>query len=60
MTITWADGTTEEYDFTHQETREGEVHFWTEYPGSLSMTTRHDEHWIPLASIRERTARDKW
>lgn len=58
MVITWMDGQQESYPFTHQETAGGELHLWTEYPGSMSMQQRYDERWFPVGNIRVRTAAD--
>lgn len=54
MEIRFTDGARAQVTFTHQETREGELHVWTEYPNDMSMTRRHDEHWFPVANIRDR------
>lgn len=55
MVITWMDGKQESYPFTHQQTKDGELHLWTEYPGTLSAQERWDEHWFTIDNIRTRT-----
>lgn len=57
MVITFLDGRQEAYPFTHQETKDGELHLWVEYPGGV-IYQRYDERWVPLTSILIRKAED--
>lgn len=58
MIITWMDDRQEIYPFTHQETKNGELHLWTEYSGGITMQERHDERWFTIDNIRTRTVMD--
>lgn len=57
MIITWLDGKQESYPFTHQETRNGELHIWTEYPGAITYKV-YNERWFTIDNIRTRTETD--
>jgi hypothetical protein len=54
--ITWMDGRQETYPFNRSEVKDGELHIWTEYPGSRAVAPqRKDEYWFPLVNIRARS-----
>lgn len=57
VSILWMDGKQETYPFSRLEVKNGELHIWTYYPGNRRdvLPVTRDEHWFPLANIRERT-----
>lgn len=59
MIVTFRDGRKEVYKFTHQEVHEGELHFWTEYPGGITYK-RHDEYYIPLDNVYVRKVEEDY
>jgi hypothetical protein len=56
MIITWMDDRQETYKFTHQETRDGELHLWVECGNPGATTWRDEERWFPISNIRTRKA----